>query len=108
MEDGGGQPAPAGGDRALGGVPRRLGCRPGAVARYGGSRGAGFARSRRAEIDVAALGRRLGCAVVPLVASRGEGLGELKAAIFLAARDKRPRSTRLTLPGAGEGEIAQA
>ncbi len=34
------------------------------------------ARERRIEIDTEALARRLGCAVVPVVASRGQGLAE--------------------------------
>ena len=44
-----------------------------------------LARERRVVIDVAGLSRRLGIPVVPLVASRGEGVEELKRAIAAAA-----------------------
>ncbi len=47
-----------------------------------------IARSRRVEINVSALAARLGCPVVPLVASRGEGAEELKEAIFWLPRNK--------------------
>ena len=43
------------------------------------------ARDRRIRIDVAALAARLGCPVVPLVASRGEGVAHLRAEIGLTA-----------------------
>ena len=39
------------------------------------------ARDRRIRIDVSALAARLGCPVVPLVASRGEGVAHLRAEI---------------------------
>ena len=39
------------------------------------------ARANGIEIDVAALSRRLGCPVAPLIASRGEGLSALEVAI---------------------------
>ena len=41
-------------------------------------------RRRGRTIDTAALARRLGCPVIPVAAPRGEGLGELKAAILAA------------------------
>jgi len=49
------------------------------------------ARKQGIEIDVAALARRLGCPVIPLVASRGEGVPTLFDAIYEAAgHRKRP------------------
>ena len=47
------------------------------------------ARDRRIRIDVAALAARLGCPVVPLVASRGEGVAHLRAEIDRAAGERR-------------------
>ena len=41
-------------------------------------------RRRGRSIDTGALARRLGCPVIPVAAPRGEGLGELKAAILAA------------------------
>lgn len=43
-------------------------------------------------IDVAALATRLGVAVVPISAARGEGLAELKAAIVAALQGATPRA----------------
>jgi ferrous iron transport protein B len=48
-----------------------------------------MARERRIEIDFERLQERLGCAVVPLVANRGEGVEHLKAVIGEAARERR-------------------
>ena len=47
------------------------------------------ARDRRIRIDVGALAARLGCPVVPLVASRGDGIPQLRAAIDRAAGERR-------------------
>ncbi len=47
------------------------------------------ARDRRIRIDVAALAARLGCPVVPLVASRGEGVAHLRAEIGLTAGERK-------------------
>ena len=47
------------------------------------------ARDRRIRIDVAALAERLGCPVVPLVASRGEGVDQLRAEIDRVAGERR-------------------
>ncbi|QNT69103.1 Fe(2+) transporter permease subunit FeoB [Defluviicoccus vanus] len=44
-----------------------------------------IARTRRMQIDVAALAEQLGCPVVALVATRGEGVNDLKAAIAKTA-----------------------
>jgi ferrous iron transport protein B len=53
------------------------------------------ARSRRIRIDVAALAARLGCPVVPIVASRGDGVPHLRAAIDPAAGARRPAKVDL-------------
>jgi len=45
-------------------------------------------RDRGVRIDVSALQARLGCPVVPLVASRGEGVDHLKAEIDRASRER--------------------
>ncbi|WP_119165312.1 Fe(2+) transporter permease subunit FeoB [Algihabitans albus] len=51
------------------------------------------ARANGIEIDIAALSRRLGCPVVPLVASRGEGLSALEVAVRQSLRGRsRQRS----------------
>jgi ferrous iron transport protein B len=47
------------------------------------------ARDRRIRIDVAALAARLGCPVVPIVASRGDGVQHLRAEIDRAAGERR-------------------
>ena len=51
------------------------------------------ARERRITIDVEGLAQRLGCPVVPLVASRGEGVDRLRAEIDRAAA-QQPRADR--------------
>jgi ferrous iron transport protein B len=47
------------------------------------------AEDRRMRIDVDLLARRLGCPVVPIVASRGQGLEALKAELTRAIREPR-------------------
>lgn len=46
------------------------------------------ARDRGVRIDIPALEARLGCPVVPLVASRGEGVDHLRAEIDQASRER--------------------
>ena len=46
------------------------------------------ARRRGIHVDPDKLGRELGCPVVPLVATRGEGIPELKKAIVAVARER--------------------
>jgi ferrous iron transport protein B len=46
------------------------------------------ARERRIEIDIPMLIKRLGCPVVPLVASKGKGIKELRSEINRCAREK--------------------
>ena len=65
-----------------------------------------IARARRLEIDVEGLARRLGCQVVPMVASRGEGVEQLKAEIARAAREPRPPQTTIKFANEVESEIA--
>ncbi|MCG3180596.1 MAG: Fe(2+) transporter FeoB [Phycisphaerae bacterium] len=50
-----------------------------------------LAESRGVQIDAPALGEQLGCAVVPIVASKRRGLAELKAAVAAAVGDAVPR-----------------
>ncbi len=52
------------------------------------------AASKGMQVDAVALARQLGCPVVPVVASEGKGIEELKAAIKLAVAEQ-PRSTAL-------------
>jgi ferrous iron transport protein B len=52
------------------------------------------AASKGMQVDAVALARQLGCPVVPVVASEGEGIDALKAAIKLAVAEQ-PRSTAL-------------
>ena len=47
------------------------------------------ARDRRIRSDAAALAARLGCPVVPIVASRGDGVPHLRAAIDRTAGERR-------------------
>lgn len=53
------------------------------------------------QIDVEALSRELGCPVVPMVASRGDGVSELKEAVEAALRT-RGSETRRSWPRAPE------
>ena len=53
------------------------------------------------QIDVEALSRELGCPVVPMVASRGDGVAELKEAVEAAVR-MRGGETRRSWPSAPE------
>ncbi len=62
------------------------------------------AEDRGMRIDVDLLARRLGCPVVPIIASRGEGLDTLKAAISQAAR--HPRIPPITISYGSEIEDA--
>lgn len=50
------------------------------------------ARERRITIDAEALSQRLGCPVIPLVASRGEGVDKLREAVAAAAKHRRAPS----------------
>ncbi len=54
------------------------------------------AREQKIKINVKGLQERLGCPVVPIVASREQGIDELKAAILRAAQDGSVPSSRVT------------
>ena len=53
------------------------------------------ARERRIVIDAEALGKQLGCPVIPMVASRGEGLDRLRTEIDRAAKQRRVPSVEV-------------
>jgi ferrous iron transport protein B len=67
------------------------------------------ARSRRIDVDVAALASALGVPVVPVVAPKGEGLEALGDAIGRAVGGQAPAeaSTRAPLPPATEAAVAE-
>jgi ferrous iron transport protein B len=65
------------------------------------------ARDRRMAIDQAGLSQHLGCPVVPLVASRGEGIPALASAIAAVARSER-RPSPVTIRYCAEIEDAIA
>ncbi|MFH0727805.1 MAG: Fe(2+) transporter permease subunit FeoB [Pseudomonadota bacterium] len=65
-----------------------------------------MAESLRTRIDVPALARRLGCPVVPLVASKNKGIPELKSAINQAATQKRRSDVQVLYPAEIEKAIA--
>jgi ferrous iron transport protein B len=56
------------------------------------------AAERRLRIDVDGLARRLGCPVVPIVASREQGLEALKAAIVQAIRTPHTSPVEISYP----------
>ena len=66
-----------------------------------------IARDRNIEIDVDGLSRELDCPVVPIVASRGEGIERLKDAINRAAQEKHVSSAGVTYPDEIEDAIEQ-
>jgi ferrous iron transport protein B len=57
------------------------------------------AKERRIDIDIPQLSRRLGCPVVPLVASRGKGVDDLRSAINHCAREKSISELPVVYPG---------
>ena len=57
-----------------------------------------MARARRIEIDTAALSKALGCPVIPITASKGEGIEDLKAAIKAAAETRAVSSVSPSYP----------
>lgn len=54
-----------------------------------------IAKQRRIRIEVEHLARHLGCPVVPIVASRGQGIDELKRAVASVARDHHVSQTQV-------------
>ncbi len=70
-----------------------------------------IARRRGLSLDAQRLGERLGCAVVPIVARRGQGVTELRVAISAALAEPRPpedAEQRLSLPDAEDFEALAA
>lgn len=57
-----------------------------------------MAEERKLAIDVAGLAERLGCPVVPLVASKNKGLEELKAAILASVGATKVSTAELVYP----------
>ncbi len=57
-----------------------------------------MAKERRIEINVEELSERLGCPVVPMVASRGKGVNELKSVINHSAESKAVSEIRVMYP----------
>jgi len=53
------------------------------------------AKKRRIKIEIEHLARHLGCPVVPIVASKGKGLDELRDVILATAAEARPSPTRV-------------
>ena len=56
------------------------------------------ARDRHIDIDLAEMGRRLGCPIVPLTASRGKGVNELRAQINRSADSKTVSPLEVVYP----------
>ncbi len=65
------------------------------------------AAERDLDIDVEALARQLGCPVVPVVASTGEGVSELKEQIRVAAEAQAIPAQNLVYAGPIEQAISQ-
>ncbi len=57
-----------------------------------------IARSRKIDIDVTELSTRLGCTVLPIVATQQEGVQELKSTINKACEEKPVSDTRVMYP----------
>ncbi|MFP4207303.1 MAG: Fe(2+) transporter permease subunit FeoB [Wenzhouxiangella sp.] len=64
------------------------------------------ARERGIEIKADELARRLGCPVIPVVGTSGQGLPELKHQILESARSKQTPNVKLPYPAAVEKAIA--
>ena len=58
------------------------------------------------DIDIAALEKRLGCPVVPMIASRGKGIRELMDALARMIRHPAPAATRVAYPAEIETALA--
>ncbi len=57
-----------------------------------------IAKSRNIEIDVPGLSEKLGCPVIPVVASKNEGIETLKSAINKASKEKSISATQIVYP----------
>jgi ferrous iron transport protein B len=64
-----------------------------------------IAKQNQLKIDVKELEKSLGCKVVPMVASKKEGIDELRRAINEVGRDKEISSARVTYPAEIEEAI---
>ena len=65
------------------------------------------ARQNGLTIDAAGLADRLGCPVIPVVATSGEGISELRSAVLAGARDPRPASAAIRYGSPIEAAIAE-
>lgn len=64
-----------------------------------------MAEERGLRVDAAALGERLGCPVVPIVASQGTGVEDLKRVIRAATKGQRAATATVPYPGALERAV---
>jgi ferrous iron transport protein B len=64
------------------------------------------AKDRRIAIDILLLSERLGCPVVPLVASKGKGIDDLRRAIHQQAAEKRIPHLKVIYPPEIEKSLA--
>lgn len=64
-----------------------------------------LAQQRGLTLDAAAMSRALNCPVVPVVARRGSGLDEIRAALGDAVGKRRPAGVTTTLPFAASGAL---
>jgi ferrous iron transport protein B len=65
------------------------------------------AEDRGMKVDAAALGERLGCPVVPIVAADGTGIDELKRVILAAVKGRPVPSAAIRYPEALERAVEQ-
>jgi len=65
------------------------------------------AKKNGVEIDIESLSERLGCPIIPISASRGEGLPELKRAIGESLADPKIPPTYVAYPAAVEDALAE-
>ncbi|MGE4559645.1 MAG: Fe(2+) transporter permease subunit FeoB [Desulfobulbus sp.] len=61
-----------------------------------------MAQERGLKIDVQGLAQRLGCPVVPITASRGQGINELKTAVLALAQSPQPATAEVAYPDSVE------
>lgn len=66
------------------------------------------AEANGVEIDAAKLAERLGCPVVPMVASRGKGIRDALDALVAVIRDPAPAAARVVYPPAIETAVVAA
>lgn len=64
-----------------------------------------IARDQNIEIDIQKLSQELGCPVVPLISSRGQGIAELKAAIDMIGLE--PSFLEVTYPAGLSEQVAR-